>query len=186
MLARDGWSDYSEMGQIVKDEAIRSKYSQSGLYRNDDSTAPLWTVDWYAFSVEVSSDGHHLVKYGPWPGRFQYGEVALTFYLDGREVKSYNVSDLVTIPPLLPSSVSHYMWLDDSSFDDESGRLRVQTRSWDSYVFDVTTGDVVEGVYLPGLPKCLAPLIAVAMIWLTLRFRRRSNRPQQPKGESTT
>src|SRR5579863_9000098 len=28
---------------------IRQVYSQSGLYRNDGSTTPLWIVDWYAY-----------------------------------------------------------------------------------------------------------------------------------------
>jgi hypothetical protein len=30
------------------------------LYRNDGSTTPLWTVDWYAHSVLLPSDGIHL------------------------------------------------------------------------------------------------------------------------------
>src|SRR5688572_14539739 len=34
--------------------AIRKKYTQSGLYLNDGSTKPLWTVDWYSYEVEVA------------------------------------------------------------------------------------------------------------------------------------
>ncbi|MFQ5932993.1 MAG: hypothetical protein ACE5MM_11350, partial [Nitrospiraceae bacterium] len=32
-------------------------YPASGLYHNDGSTTQLWTVDWYAHNVDVSSDG---------------------------------------------------------------------------------------------------------------------------------
>src|SRR5437867_12622521 len=32
------------------------KYPHSGLYKNDGSLTPLWTVDWYAFDLAVSSD----------------------------------------------------------------------------------------------------------------------------------
>src|SRR6266849_3157524 len=34
---------------------IRARYTQSGLYRNDGSNDPLWTVDWYSFHVYVAS-----------------------------------------------------------------------------------------------------------------------------------
>src|SRR5688572_28942850 len=39
-------------------------YTQSGIYRNDSSKEPLWTVAWYAYNVDVASDGVHLVRHG--------------------------------------------------------------------------------------------------------------------------
>src|SRR5438034_10355106 len=33
---------------------IRRLYTKSGLYRNDGSSEPLWTVAWYASRVTVS------------------------------------------------------------------------------------------------------------------------------------
>jgi hypothetical protein len=53
-----------EEPRVRKDAEIRRVYPQSGLYRNDGSAAPLWTVDWYAFKVFVASDGVHLVRLG--------------------------------------------------------------------------------------------------------------------------
>src|SRR5688500_3455468 len=41
--------------------AIRNVYKKSGLYKNDGSAEPLWTVDWYA-PVTVLSDGEHLIR----------------------------------------------------------------------------------------------------------------------------
>lgn len=37
-------------------------YPVSGLYSNDGSKTPIWSVKWYAFSVDIASDGEHLIK----------------------------------------------------------------------------------------------------------------------------
>src|SRR6266851_3190844 len=47
---------------------IRRLYMRSGLYHNDGSVEPLWTVDWYALGVVVASDGVHLIRQGPSAG----------------------------------------------------------------------------------------------------------------------
>ena len=44
-------------------KAIRDKWTVSGMYRNDGSTTPLWTVDWYAYEVDVPNGGEHVVRY---------------------------------------------------------------------------------------------------------------------------
>ena len=41
----------------AKVKAIRDKWTASGMYRNDGSTTPLWTVDWYAYEVDVPNRG---------------------------------------------------------------------------------------------------------------------------------
>ena len=58
MLAPAGWSQ--------QDSGIRKTYTQSGLYKNDGSTTPFWTVDWYANLVFPASDGEYLIRMGPW------------------------------------------------------------------------------------------------------------------------
>src|SRR5262245_23170642 len=45
---------------------IRRVYTQSGMYRNDGSAEPIWTVDWYAHGVDLTPDGVHLIRPGPW------------------------------------------------------------------------------------------------------------------------
>ena len=55
-------------------KALQAQYPNSGLYRNDGSRTPLWNVGWYAFKVDVSSDGKHLVKGGEWPQIGDKGE----------------------------------------------------------------------------------------------------------------
>jgi len=86
------------------------KYPQSGLYLNDGSSKPLWTVDWPGFVI-LPADGIHIVRQGPWPRQGEgYNVEALSFFANGKLLKSYSVRDLVDFPWLLPNSVSHYRW----------------------------------------------------------------------------
>src|SRR5438309_502884 len=96
--------------------AIRATYPRSGLYRNDGSTVPLWTVDWYAYDVDVASDGVHLVRHGPWTSSSD--EEAFSFFARGQLVRSYRVKDVLDFPVLMPHSVSHFQWIDAQHFDD--------------------------------------------------------------------
>jgi hypothetical protein len=46
--------------------AIRKTYPKSGVYKNDGTSVPLWTIEWYG-SAEVSGDGKYLVRFrGGW------------------------------------------------------------------------------------------------------------------------
>jgi hypothetical protein len=174
MLAREELSAYNQVGFIRRDEELRQKYSQSGLYRNDGSSTPLWTVDWYSFSVEISSDGRHLAKFGPWAGSGDYGELAIAFNEDAKEIASYRVDQLVTIPfyPFLPHSKSHYEWLKTSEFDDKQGTLDIETMSGERYTFNIATGMPSNNLILPW-PKCLNFLALISLIWLGFRAIRR-------------
>lgn len=41
---------------------IRAKYAHSGLYPNDGSTSPVWTVDWFDYDVIISDNGHYAAR----------------------------------------------------------------------------------------------------------------------------
>jgi hypothetical protein len=66
-----------------KGREIRAKYPTSGLYKNDGSTKASWTIDWYAYSVLLPSDGIHLIRRGPWAK--DGSTEALTLFASGRE-----------------------------------------------------------------------------------------------------
>jgi hypothetical protein len=118
-----GWND--EMAAGIRE--IRRVYKQSGLYRNDGSAEPLWTVDWYA-GVTLSSDGVHLVRHGPWavlpegrhkgPLEAALDQEALSFFANGQLVRTYRIGELVKDPDRLPRSVSHFDWQDKGQLDD--------------------------------------------------------------------
>src|SRR5262245_19920850 len=48
---------------------LRDAYPKAGLYKNDGSKDPLWTIDWHRDQVYVANDGIHLVREGYWAGR---------------------------------------------------------------------------------------------------------------------
>jgi hypothetical protein len=122
------------------------KYPTSGLYRNDGSTTPLWTAEYISWKtgVTLSSDGHHMVVWRGWPSDSTYNDTALTFYEDGRLLRSYRVKDLVVYPEDLPHSASHYQWVLDSSLDDARGLLTVEALTHEKYVFALSTGQPIS------------------------------------------
>ena len=146
MLSTD---DPSTKAADMQDENIRSKYSKSGLYTKGESLEPLWTVDWYSFRVNISSDGKYLIRWGDWPIVSDYDALAFAFYENGQEIKRYVVKDLVASPSLIPETVSHYEWEENSSFGDEQKTLWVMTLNKEEYTFDITTGNIVKKVSPP-------------------------------------
>ena len=163
MLTRDKPASTSnQSGTRNHAQTIRKTYTESGLYLNDGSTTPLWTIDWYASEVMVSSDGHSLVRWGPWPSIDNYGELAVAFYTDGKQIQYYQVDDLVAVPQTLPESVSHYQWRKydkPAAFDDQRHELSLATLNGEHYVFDVRSGDIVrkEVVAVPTPTAITAP-----------------------------
>ena len=80
---------------------IRATYSQSGMYRNDGSQTPLWTIHYFAWTyhVHIAPDGRHLIVAGPWSGDSH----VVTFLSDGREIASYDIKDLLSLTRLRQS-----------------------------------------------------------------------------------
>jgi hypothetical protein len=157
---------------------IRRRYTQSGLYRNDGSTDPLWTVDWYAHSVDVASDGIHLVRHGPWP--MSLDDEAVSFFANGQLIRSYKIKELVNLPFLLPHSVSHFEWVDSEGFDDRELKYSVTTKDGNRFLFDVQTGEIISA---SGLARLALPIVAtmlacafLAGIYWYLRRRRKVRR----------
>jgi hypothetical protein len=136
-------------GAVLRDEfasqirRIRQAYPKSGMYRNDGSREPLWTVDWYAYRVEVPSDGVHLIRHGPWPPKGAFDTEAISFFAKGQLLKTYEVRDLVAAPEQLPQSVSHFQWLKSSRLDDAALTFDIDTMNGERYTFDVLNGDII-------------------------------------------
>jgi hypothetical protein len=195
---RDADAKWWKADVITEIKRIRETYKVSGLYRNDGSREPLWTVDWYASYVEVVSDGVHLVRFGPWAHSPE--QEALTFFASGKEIRSYTIGELVAEPDKLPHSVSHFVWEKDIKLDDANLLYRLTTKNGEQYVFDITTGAIVSQSQEPTEPPA-APLppdrrpdlaiLAVALLvlglicllvlgfvcWYLLKARRRSPAP---------
>jgi hypothetical protein len=129
---------------------VRGTYAQSGMYRNDGSAEPLWTVDWYAFHVEPAADGRHLVRNGPrtWLREDNSPDLdceAVSFFADGRLLRTYQVGELVQDPGRLPRSVSYYRWRErfKGGLSGEH-EYTLDTTDGSRFVFDLRTGEIVS------------------------------------------
>ena len=120
-------------------QSIRSStgepYPASGLYRNDGSVEPLWTVEWFADGAILSADGVHLVRLGPWAS--SYDDLAVAFYRSGELLKAYSIADLVADPRSLFHSVSHFFWSSSIALDEDAHELTVATLSGETYRFNL-------------------------------------------------
>jgi hypothetical protein len=132
------WQDHLEDGF-----GSTARYTRSGMYRNDGSGVPLWTVDWYATRVDPSPDGIHAVRLEPCPTGFG-GEV-LGFVAGGRVLRSYRVEDLVAHPERLDRSAGYVRWLAGDRHDWGRFVYTVRTAEGRSLAFDVRSGELVAG-----------------------------------------
>jgi hypothetical protein len=171
---------------------IRRVYTRSGLYRNDGSAEPLWTVDWYDDGVKVASDGAHLIRLGPLPNLPQdrkaplgsaLDQEALSFFANGQLVRTYRIGELVNHPDLLPRSASHFTWLAEARFDDARLEYALTTEDGNRFVFDVRTGAIVSEfrsarTILWGVIGGLGVSVLALLAWLVVRrWRARSQAP---------
>lgn len=127
------------------------EYSKSGLYENDGSVTPLWTVDWYQYEglVFITDDGQDIVSLGPWATlssdhKIDLNQSAVTFYSKGSLVKEYLISDLIKNSSYLTKSVSHFEWRDNVEFDSNAATFTILTKDQNKYVFDVRSGDIIK------------------------------------------
>jgi hypothetical protein len=129
---------------IAKTRAIREQYAQSGLYRNDGSSLPLWVVNWYSPEVAVSNDGIHLIRYST-NGVEKLTAPAFFFYESGFEIHNYQVGDLVRSTGEFKSGLfPGFKWLDSVNLDEESATLSVILMNDDRFLFDVKTGELLR------------------------------------------
>jgi hypothetical protein len=134
--------------------ALRTLYTKSGLYKNDGSKEPLWTVDWYKSPVVVADDGLHLIAFGRWPyfkeamtkppDAEALKREALSFYAKGKLLRTYSIGELVDTPALLPRSVSHFRWLKSSAILDVSRQFEVITQDGNRVLFEMATGKLLN------------------------------------------
>ena len=138
----DAASGYIPYSQIERTKELRAKYPRSGLYRNDGSSTPLWSVNWYSDSVALSSDGIYLCSLTS--GLVQdLASEALVFYENGEEIRRYTVGDLVRSIKDISWRFEGYSWLERFAFDDDN-TLVVSLENKDRFSFDIRSGEIVR------------------------------------------
>lgn len=144
MLATENFNECLSQGDEDKAEAekLRKAYKASGLYENNNSTKPIWTVDWYSFKVYLTSDGKYLVRTGPWASKET--DEAFSFLRDGKLTKSYQVDDLIRYTSALPHSVSHFQWEKESQLNNSTNSFEVITLEDGRFVFNLENGEIIS------------------------------------------
>lgn len=122
----------------------------------NDQRESLWKVDFFSSDVILTNDGKHLVAFGPWAT--QTSDLAIAFYKDGEELKSYTVLDLVQDESKLLRTVSHFFWRKDGfqarkglSSDEKTYSLPLIDGT--TYLFDVSAGTILEKKNTNGVPS---------------------------------
>ena len=138
-----------EDGEVGSPErAIRMKYPQSGLYRNDGSITPLWTLPYWSYwseqrEVYIAPDGRHVIFANNWNSGFDLEGMA-TFYDQDGQLGRYTVPELTSCLYLKCLLRGGYPRRTSSVFDPDSLRYSVSTHHGERYVFDAGTGRLIE------------------------------------------
>jgi len=132
----------------------RQKYDQGfGVaYKlmHDGMSRELWRVSgWYAFEVFISNKGEYLVRMGNWAQGMEPSkeDLAVVFYKNGFEIKSYSTADLIKDNSSVENSVSHYRWQSgEQGYPKltEDNQFHLKTIEGTGYIFDVSTGDIIS------------------------------------------
>jgi hypothetical protein len=163
---------------------IRRVYTRSGMYRNDGSTEPLWTVDWYAHGVQLTPDGMHLIRPGPWAwlrdDKPDLDVEAVSFFANGRLLRTYRVGELVDDSGRVERSVSHYRWEKEERVSGEFEYM-ITTIDGNRFVFDVRTGEItsasrVRRVFQWVWRVALGVVTVAAAVWFVWLRRSRMRR----------
>lgn len=164
---------------------IRRTYTRSGMYRNDGSAKPLWTVDWYAHAVHLAPDGIHLIRPCPWAwlrddNTPDLNVEAVSFFANGQLLRTYRVGELVDAPGGFRRSVSHYWWQQEGRLSGEF-EYTIVTEDGNRFVFDIRTGEIVSAsragrVLRRGWPVGIGVAVVAVAAWFVWRGRSRSRR----------
>ena len=155
MIAPDERVDCGTSSNEKKFEAkkIRTQFTISGLYKNDESKRTLWTVDWYSHKVYLSNEGKYLVRTGPWASSDT--DEAFSFFNEGKLLKTYKVNDLIRYVSALHHSSSHFQWENETKLNSAENILEVTTLEGGKFDFKLESGEIInqQKPIIPSLEK---------------------------------
>lgn len=139
-------SHYFKMVPDKKDVWNKAK-AKGTLYEvRSGKDKVIYTVSgWYSYQVFISNNGKYLIRMGDWGSSApNAGDLAVAFYVDGRQKKSYSTLDLLKDPNKAPRSVSHYRWLENTDASYLlSEMFSVVTVEKLEITFDIKTGEIM-------------------------------------------
>jgi hypothetical protein len=157
----------------TRSRAIRSAYSQCGLYLNDGSGRLLWTCEYRSpCPVIIAPDGDHVIFPGDWT-HDEYGIEPVTFMRCGQIIREYQATDLIP-QYLLKCAFNGFSPVTCAGvrFDPDEMTFAIATNQGEEFVLDVTTGDITatRSPFPTLYPTALA---TTAVLISALVFKRR-------------
>ncbi|MCE9555365.1 MAG: hypothetical protein K8T91_18605 [Planctomycetes bacterium] len=174
-----GWPGHANEVEEVR--AIRAKYTQSGLYLNNGSTVPLWTIGYFVRPNEVylAAHGRFLVAANDWSAHsgFLGASLVVAFFDKGQLVAGYDDHDLIQY--LKAKAFICGSWTvgrADSRFDEQTLTYYVRTSQGESFTFNIQNGKLIRhGSPWPYyLGTIFATLVGVPCLILLRKRSRRS------------
>ncbi|MGL6076983.1 MAG: hypothetical protein ACRC8S_22740 [Fimbriiglobus sp.] len=126
----------------VEIRQLRSTYQRSGMYRNDGSTQPLWTVDWYSNGVQLTPDGVHVIRHGLLTSQNLDVE-GVSFFTHGQLLKTHKITDLIDDHSHFARPETLYRWIEKAEVEGEF-TYKLTTIDGNQFTFDVRTGEIVS------------------------------------------
>jgi hypothetical protein len=168
---------------VAETQKLAAKYPASGLYTNDGSTTPIFTVDWYSFRVYPANDGLHVLSIdatSTFTAQYiantlsdedvqkQLNAPAVVVYEKDKPIRTHLLKDLVKDPAACKRSVQHLIWLAGEAVDPSGTKLVLNTQDQNQYTFDLSSGDIISqrktGLQSPRLPYIIAGTTAVVLL----------------------
>ncbi len=163
-------------------EGVRAKYPVSGMYRGERLVYPL---DGYApdDNVYLTGDGRYVIRIeGDWwktkaytggvrlPAEVeqkQLDALAISFFEDGKLLKSHPLKSLITHPVLLSHSPEHILWVGGAVLREDEGQFVLFTQDTNKLTFDFRTGEIL-GTEKTGYGSRFGQTVILVTLGLTL------------------
>jgi hypothetical protein len=188
--------------------AVRAKFAKPGLYRIDDASTPVYTLEGYSpdDQVYLSIDGQHVIRIeGDWwktkaypAGRRlaedvenqQLDSVAVRCFTAGQLTHEYRLRELIDDPADLPHSPEHILWPAGAVLNQDERRFHLFTQDANRITIDVSTGLIVArsksglgnpiSQWMIFITIGLTILMAAVLLWYTF-FKRRAEAAAEAK-----
>jgi len=148
-------------------------YKKPGLYRLDDPSEPVWSVDWFASDVLPHADGEHMILLGKraqlnddnnkpyrlsgennnlvyqklvdWNSKQNQNGYFIAFYNSGTLLHEYHLKDLFEDYSKIETPYcGGYGWKLDHVIDNVLNEFKLATTEKTSFTFSITTGEILN------------------------------------------
>jgi hypothetical protein len=173
------WKDPTDLRYDGKAPQVRETYRQPGLYRKDNSSEPIWAMDfeykgWARFGGQLytSSDGKYMVSVAE-----SYVYKPLVFVKEGIVIKEYTHQQL-QIDTSYPG-MCHYRWINEVRFYDDVGVISIKHLNGKKFAFSIYTGEPTTVPF--EFDSVLLTWLVVGFVLLSTIWLKQPNRWRFPK-----